>query len=120
MDAQQSGQGPSESDSEQRTSVTIRRAPKLPVFAVLGALVGFLASLILTSAFEIDPAVGFGATLGYLALYAIPLGVVLGVVVALLLDGRASRRATQVIAGKLDVSSGDAADGTNSERDSSS
>lgn len=106
--------------SEQRTAVTIRRAPKLPAFAVVGALVGFLAALILTSAFEVDPAVGFGATLGYLSLYAIPLGLVLGVVIALLLDGRASRRATEVIAGKLDVSSDEAADDAGSEQNTSS
>ena len=99
----------SQLDPEKRTSVTIRRAPKLPVFAVVGALVGFLAALFLTGAFEVDPTIGIAATFGYLALYAIPLGVVLGVVVALLLDGRASRRSTEVIAGKLDVSSVDAA-----------
>ena len=90
-------------NDEQRTSVTIRRAPKFSVFLVVGALVGILAALILTSVFPADPAVGFGATFGYIALYGVPLGAFLGAVVAILLDSLASRRTVEVIAGRLDV-----------------
>lgn len=88
---------------EQRTPVTIRRAPRFSVFMVLGALVGLLAALILSSVFPADTSVGFAATFGYLALYGVPIGAVLGALTAILLDGRASRRASPVIAGKLDV-----------------
>lgn len=88
---------------EQRTSVTIRRAPKFSVFLVMGALAGILAALILTSVFPADPAVGFGATFGYIALYGVPIGGLLGAVVAILLDSLASRRTVKVIAGRLDV-----------------
>ncbi len=97
-----------ESSDERRTTVTIRRAPKFSVFLVVGVLVGILAALILSSVFPPDPAVGFAATFGYLALYAVPIGVVLSALIAILLDGRASRRASQVIAGKLEVQQDDA------------
>lgn len=115
MDDTQSGTASDGQSAEQRTSVTIRRAPKFPVFAAVGGLAGFLAAVVLTGLFEVDPAVGAAATLGYLSLYAVPLGMVLAVVVALLLDARASRRATEVIAGKLEVGSdadGDTHDGS--------
>ena len=41
--------------------VRIRRAPKLGVFLVIGAFVGFLVTLILTSLYPADPSVGFVA-----------------------------------------------------------
>lgn len=94
---------PHDADDEARTEVTIRRAPRFSVFLVVGALVGLLATLILISLFPADPAVGFGATFGFFALYGIPIGVLLGAVVAIMLDRRASRRASTVIAGKLNV-----------------
>ena len=70
---------------------------------VVGALVGFIATLILTSLFEVDPEVGFTASLGYFSLFGVPIGAVIGAVIALAFDRRAHRRATQVIAGKLAV-----------------
>ncbi|MEO6941922.1 MAG: hypothetical protein ABI238_00595 [Terrimesophilobacter sp.] len=90
-----------EAGEEERTTVTIRRAPKFSVFVVVGALIGFLATLILTSMYPSDPAVGFAASLGFFCLFGIPTGGFLGAIVAILLDRRASRLATQVIAGKL-------------------
>lgn len=98
------------SRDERRTSVTIRRAPKFSVFLVVGGLVGILAALILSSVFPPDPAVGFSATFGYLTLYVVPIGVVLSALIAILLDGRATRRASQVIAGKLETQKNDAQD----------
>lgn len=88
---------------EERELVTIRRAPKFSAFVVVGALVGFLATLVLTSLFPADPEVGFTASLGYFSLYGISIGAVVGAVIALALDRRSSRRATEVIAGKLAV-----------------
>lgn len=81
------------SESEQ---VRIRRAPKLSMFLVVGGALGVIVALVLTSAFEIDPAVGFGATFGYLALYSIPMFIVVAALLALLLDWRSSRRAREV------------------------
>lgn len=87
--------------AEERTTVTIRRAPKFSVFVVVGALLGFLVTLVLTSLFPTDPEVGFAASFGYFSLYGVSFGVVIGAGLALAFDRRASRRATEVIAGKL-------------------
>jgi H+/gluconate symporter-like permease len=78
------------------TLVKIRRAPKYPIFIVLGAGLGAVVAFILTALFPIDPAVGFGALFGYLALYGIPIGVVVGALVAMVLDRMSSRHATTV------------------------
>lgn len=88
---------------EERTTVSIRRAPKFSAFVVVGALIGFLVTLVLTSLFPVDPEVGFAASLGYFSLYGVPAGGLVGAVIALAFDRRATRRATQVIAGKLEV-----------------
>jgi membrane associated rhomboid family serine protease len=90
-------------DREQR--VRIRRAPKFSVFLVLGALVGIFVSLVLTAAFPIDPAVGFGPTFGYFAIYGFVGGLLLGSIVALIFDRALSRRAktVQVTVDRLQV-----------------
>lgn len=96
-------ESPHDADEEERTAVTIRRAPKFSVFVVVGVLIGILVSLVLTSIYPADPAIGFGATFGLFSLFGIAFGGFIGAAVAILLDWRASRRATQVIAGKLAV-----------------
>jgi hypothetical protein len=78
------------------TQVKIRRAPKLPVFLVIGALVGALVTLILTSLFKVDPHVGFAATAGYFLLFGIPAGIALGAAVGLLIDRVSIARARTV------------------------
>lgn len=81
--------------------VSIRRAPKISVFLILGALVGFLGTLILTALQSVDPAIGFTALFGYFLIYGIPAGVVLGAIVAVLLDRSSSRRAKVVPAERI-------------------
>ena len=76
--------------------VTVRRAPRIPAFIGLGAIVGVLATLILTSLFPVDPAVGFGALFAYFALYGVTGGVVLGALVGIILDRVSTRRARSV------------------------
>lgn len=88
---------------EERTTVSIRRAPRISVFLVVGALAGFLVTLVLTSLFPADPNIGFAASLGYFSLYGVPLGLMVGAVIALILDRRSNRHAANVIAGKLAV-----------------
>jgi hypothetical protein len=90
-------------DREQR--VRIRRAPKFSVFLVLGVLVGVLVSLILTASFPIDPAVGFGPTFGYFAIYGFVGGLLLGSLVALIFDRALSRtvRTVPVTVDRLQV-----------------
>lgn len=76
--------------------VTIRRAPRLPVFLVIGGAVGAIVTLIVTSLYPADPHIGFGPTLGYFLLYGVPIGVALGAVVGLILDRVSTVRAKTV------------------------
>ena len=94
--------------------VRVRRAPRLPVFLVLGAVVGAIVTLIVTATVgHVDPRVGFGATFGYFCLYGVPTGIVLGALVGLLLDRRSVRRARVVTAEREQVTTpGDADTGT--------
>ena len=78
------------------SEVSIRRAPKIAVFLILGGVVGLFVTLILTSLFPSDPAVGFFASFAYFCLYGIPAGVALGALLALVLDAISSRRARMV------------------------
>jgi hypothetical protein len=82
---------------ESQDNATMRRAPKMPVFLVVGAGLGAIVTFILTALYPSDPQVGFGALFGYFLLYGIPAGLVLGAVVGLILDRRSRRRATAVV-----------------------
>jgi hypothetical protein len=86
------------------SEVSIRRAPRIGVFLIFGAMLGALVTLILTSQFEPDPKVGFAATFAYFCLYGIPAGVALGGVVALVLDVVSSRRARTVTVARDELS----------------
>ncbi len=88
----------SESPAADRTTVTVRRAPKIPAFMVVGGLIGFLATLVATSLFPADPLVGYAALLGYFSLYGVTAGVLLGAVIGIVLDRRSRRRARTVAA----------------------
>ena len=90
------------------SEVSIRRAPKIAVFLILGAVVGLLVTLILTSLFPSDPAVGFFASFAYFCLYGIPAGVALGALVAIVLDVISSRRARMVTVERDEITDGDA------------
>jgi F0F1-type ATP synthase assembly protein I len=81
---------------ETEDRATIRRAPKLSMFLVVGGALGAIVTFILTALFPADPLVGFGPLFGYFLLYGIPAGVVLGAIVGLILDRRSRRRATSV------------------------
>ncbi|MDP3209609.1 MAG: potassium transporter Trk [Rhodoglobus sp.] len=78
------------------STVSIRRAPKIGAFIAVGAVLGALVTLVLTSLFPTDPSVGFVALFAYFALYGIPAGVLVGAVVALVLDRRSAKRAKSV------------------------
>jgi hypothetical protein len=81
---------------EPQQQATIRRAPKMSMFLVLGGGVGALVTFILTALFPVDEQVGFGPLLGYFMLYGVPAGVALGAIVALILDRRSRKHTTQV------------------------
>jgi len=82
------------SDTPTETEVTIRRAPKVPVFLILGGALGATVTLVLTMLQPADPNVGYPALFGYFLLYGLPAGVLLGAVVAIVLD-IVSRRSTR-------------------------
>ncbi len=65
--------------------------------AIIGGAVGAIATLAATSAFEVDPAVGFWALFAYFALFGITAGIVLGCVVAIILDAVSRRRVRTVV-----------------------
>ena len=83
--------------SKQTTDdVTVRRAPKFPAFIIVGGGVGAIVTLILTSLYPADPSVGFGALFAYFALYGVTGGIVLGALLAIILDRVLARRAKTV------------------------
>ena len=89
------------------SEVSIRRAPRIGIFLMFGAMLGVLATLVLTSLFSPDPKVGFIATFAYFCLYGIPAGVALGGLVALILDRVSIRRARTVTVARDEVSDGE-------------
>jgi hypothetical protein len=90
-------------DELAESEVSIRRAPRLARFLILGAGFGAVAAFVFTALAPPEKNVGFGTVFGFLLVIAIPVGLALGAVVAVLLDRRSSRRATTVVAGKMDV-----------------
>lgn len=88
----------SEQIQHQSADVRVRRAPKFGAFMVVGGGLGAIVTLILTSLFPSDPNIGFIALFAYFCLYGIPAGVVIGALIALILDRRSSKRAKTVAA----------------------
>jgi hypothetical protein len=84
------------SERPEKTEVRIRRAPKLGIFLLVGAVLGALVTLILTSLFPADPAIGFAASFGYFLLFGAPAGAVVGAVVGLIIDRVSAARARTV------------------------
>jgi hypothetical protein len=87
---------PASEPASDRDRVTVRRAPRISAFLVVGGFLGFLATLIVTSLFEADPGVGFAASLAYFSLYGVSAGVLVGAVLAVLADRRSRRRARMI------------------------
>ena len=81
----------------------MRRAPRIGRFVVLGGGLGAITTFILTALYPIDPLVGFGALLGYVLLFGVPIGAAVGAVFAILFDVIATRRARQLDAERESV-----------------
>jgi len=89
--------GPATDPDDEVTQARLRRAPRLPVFLVIGAVLGVIAALVATAAGHVDPKVGFGPTFGYLCIWLVPVGLALGAVVGIVLDRISTRRARLVV-----------------------
>jgi len=93
---------------ERVETATVRRAPKMLVFLVLGAALGILVALILTFAFGVADDSGLepsavsavsyskGQVFGFLLLVCGTAGVALGGIVALVLEWTVGRRTRRV------------------------
>ncbi len=84
------------SERPEKTEVRIRRAPKLGVFLLIGAALGAIVTLVLTSLFPADPNIGFAASFGYFLLFGAPAGAALGALVGLVIDRISVARARTV------------------------
>ncbi|WIE76185.1 hypothetical protein [Curtobacterium sp. MCSS17_007] len=88
--------------------VTIRRAPKFGVFIVGGAVLGFLATLVVvTATMDIDRGdqqdASFGTLVGYFSLWGVTLGALVGAIAAVVLDRVLARRAASLTAERVEV-----------------
>lgn len=77
----------------QPEQVTVRRAPKIPAFIAVGAVLGFFATLIVTGLFPADENVGFATLVAYFSIYGITIGVLIGAILGVILDRRSRKRA---------------------------
>lgn len=82
---------PTPAPTTERATVQVRRAPKISAFMVVGALMGFLGTLVATTLYPADPQVGYAALLGYFSLYGITAGVLVGAIVGIVLDRRSQK-----------------------------
>lgn len=86
----------------ERRQVTVRRAPKFGPFMGLGALIGFIAALIVAYTGPADPTLTRESVLGFFTVvFAIP-GLLIGALVVLLLDRISVRRMKRATAERTD------------------
>lgn len=93
---------------ESPDEVTIRRAPKFGVFILGGAVLGFLATLVIvTLTMDIDRGdqqdASFGTLVGYFSLWGVTIGAFAGALVAIVLDRVLARRAARLTAERVAV-----------------
>jgi multisubunit Na+/H+ antiporter MnhG subunit len=79
-----------------RRQVRVRRAPKVGVFLLIGAVLGALVAIVAVNVTPPDATVPKIQTIGFLILLLAPVGALLLGVVALVLDRSAERRARTV------------------------
>lgn len=85
------------SQSPVRHEVTVRRAPRLGVFVLLGVVAGAIAAPVL-AAVNPSPDYAFAASAGFLFVLFGGLGAMLGATAWVLIDRRSARRAVRGVA----------------------
>jgi hypothetical protein len=104
FDAHDDGRIPLSVVEDHYETVRVRRSPKYAVFLAAGAALGIIVALILTFTFTgtegVSPNTGLvysqGQVFGFLLLVCLSVGLVLGGVVALILDRLLGRRTHEV------------------------
>ncbi len=89
-------------DAPDEQPMRLRRAPKLAPFVVVGAGVGVIVTLIVTSLFPADPGVGFSTLAGYFSLYGVSAGITTGLIWWLVLDRRSKKKQREIRAARED------------------
>jgi hypothetical protein len=84
---------PAAAEAPAYREVTVRRAPKFVPFMMLGAILGFLAALVLAYTGPADPTLTRESILGFFTVaFAIP-GLILAALLVLIFDRRSVKRA---------------------------
>ncbi len=85
--------GPAASGTPAYREVSVRRAPKIIPFMALGAILGFLAALVVAYTGPVDPTLTRGSVLGFFTVaFAVP-GLLLAALLVLVIDRRSIRKA---------------------------
>lgn len=104
----QPSQSPEPSASDDRADsssayreVTVRRAPKFVPFMAVGAILGFLAALVIAYTGPVDPTLTRESVLGFFTVALALPGVLLAALLVLLIDRRSVKRAERARAQRL-------------------
>jgi hypothetical protein len=92
-----------EQGGAEQDEVRVRRAPKYSAFLAVGGGLGAIVAFLATATNQVDPEVGFLQMFLFLGLFGVTFGMLLGGIVALVLDRRYSRRSTTVTAERSEI-----------------
>ncbi|WP_115789661.1 hypothetical protein [Arthrobacter silvisoli] len=84
-------------DSAPERRITVRRAPRFVPFMVLGGLLGIVVAAFVAFGLPADPQFDAGAVFGFFTVAFAAAGVILGCIVALILDRLSIRRSEHAI-----------------------
>jgi NhaP-type Na+/H+ or K+/H+ antiporter len=85
-----------------RHAVRVRRSPKIGVFLTLGVLIGVVVAVLIALLTPADGRYPTSQVLGFMVLICAPIGAALGGLLAVALDGIATRRARVLEAERVD------------------
>jgi hypothetical protein len=88
---------PERHEPPERRGITVRRAPKYVPFLILGGLLGIAVAAFIAYALPGDASYDPGSVFGFFMVLCAAGGVILGAIVALILDRLSVRRAQQAV-----------------------